>query len=339
MRFILTIALFLQGWLFAAQTDFDIAVVGTSPTSMLEAIYHIYRNERVLILEADDRCGGAWKSVDICGVAHADLGCHLIGSDQRLKEFFENYFGCRFICLEHSSEEAVGTHARCPNGYYFSGGCHELITKLKRAIDARGNGVILNQRLESIYIDQAHGYVELSLGNVRYKTSKLIITPVSSFRVENPNFSNQEYPKHHYNHLYMLVEDPTPSRFTYLNGIAPGMSRAMNLTPFLEMPRDGLQLIVVQTHGKCDAHEMHKFLEAFKGKGLLTPQAQIVASDSFVYYQTYMNTSNVVQIGGPLVEMLDTSSFAGMVRYIEKWKAAIPLLKDRADGRAFASIR
>ena len=37
MRFVLTIFLFLQGWLFAVQTDFDIAVVGTSPTSMLEA--------------------------------------------------------------------------------------------------------------------------------------------------------------------------------------------------------------------------------------------------------------------------------------------------------------
>ena len=68
MRIVLIIFFFLKGLAFAVQTDYDVAVIGTSPTSMLEAIYHLSKGERVLILEADEKCGGAWKSIDICGI-------------------------------------------------------------------------------------------------------------------------------------------------------------------------------------------------------------------------------------------------------------------------------
>ncbi len=326
MRIVLTIALFLQSYLVAAQTDFDVAIVGTSPVSMLEAIYHIHLNERVLILEADEQCGGAWKSIAMCGIANADLGCHLIGSDARLKEFFEDYFGCRFICLEHSNYEAGGEHAHCPNGFYFSKGCHELISKLKSAIDRSENALLINQKLDSIYVDEERGHIELELGCRSYTTAKLIITPVSNFRVKNPNFNNPDPPKHSYYHLYILVEDPTPARFTYLNGIAKGMSRAMNLTPFLEMPREGLHLIVIQTHGKQEGDEMNQFLDAFKNKGLLSENAKILASDFYFYQQAYSNTTSLLQLGGNLIETLDTSSFGGMTRYFNKWKQAmVPL--------------
>jgi hypothetical protein len=329
MRFTLTMILFIQGWLFAAQTDFDVAIVGTSPALMLDAIYHIYRNEKVLILEADERCGGAWKSIDICGISDADLGCHSIGSDHKLKEFFAKYFGCKFTCLEHSNKEAVAEHAHCPNGYYFSQGCYELISKLKSAIDARENGLLLNRRLESIYIDSERGYVELWLGDVRYTTAKLIIANGSDFRVQNPNFTQAESRKHNYYHLYFLIEDPTPSRFTYLNGIVSGMTRAMNLTPFLKMPREGFQLIAIQIDGKNELGDRDKFLDAFKDKGLLAPDARITAWEAYVHEQAYSNARPLVQLGGQLIELLDTSSFSALSRYLEKWKEAIPLQEVR----------
>lgn len=323
MRFVLTIFLFLQGWLSAVQTDFDVAVVGTSPTSMLEAIYHIARNERVLVLEADERCGGAWKSVDICGVYHADLGCHLIGADQRLREFFEKYFGCKFVCLEHPHQEVNNSHVRCTNGFYFSGGCHELISRLEAAIISDRNALLLNKKLQSIFIDSAREYVELNLGDVRYTTGKLILTPASNFRVDNPSFSNVNATQHPYYHLYMLVEDQTPSRFTYLNGIASGISRSMNLTPFLQMPRSDLQLIVLQTHGKKELVDAQKFLEEFKAKGYLAKDARIITVESYIYNQTFMNVNSVQKLGGSLIEVLDSSSFGGLAKYLDKWKGAM----------------
>src|ERR1700679_357215 len=204
MRYIFTIFLVLQSCLFAAEVDFDVAIVGTSPIAMLEAIYHMRCNERVLILEEDERCGGAWKSIDVCGVAHADLGCHMIGSDQKLKKFFEEYFGCKFLCLEHVNNEAIGEHARCSKGFYFSGGCHELISRLKEVIDSCEHALLIHQKLDSIYVDPS-GHVELSLGGRCFTTAKLIITTASHFHVQNPGFTNPNFPVHNYHHLYLLV--------------------------------------------------------------------------------------------------------------------------------------
>ncbi len=322
MRFVLSLLLFFQGWLFAIQTDYDVAVVGTSPISMLEAIYHISKDERVLILEADEKCGGAWKSIDILGVANADLGCHLIGSDARLKDFFQRYFGCKFVCLTHPDQEAVEEHTRCAYGYYFSQGCNELIARLLSVIRSHNNALLINRKLESIFIDADRGSIELSLGDARYTTAKLILTPSSHFRVENPNFSNQEPRGHIYPHLYLLVEDEMPSSFTYLNGIASGMSRAMNLTPFVKVPKDK-QLIVIQTHGKNELSNSERFFKALIEQGYLSKNARIVNSDVYFYQQSNMNTSAVSHLGGALVEILDTSSFSGMIKYLEKWKSAM----------------
>jgi hypothetical protein len=323
MHVMLTILLFLQGWVFAVQTDYDVTVVGTSPISMLEAIYHISNNERVLILEADEKCGGAWKSIDICGIAHVDLGCHLIGSDSRLKDFFEKYFGCKFVCLEHPDQEPIESHAHCPNGYYFSKGCYELVSRLQALIQSRGNAVLLNQKLQSIFIDSAQGYIELFLGDVRYTTAKLILTPSSQFRVENSSFVNQGPRGELYPHLYLLIEDEGPSRFTYLKGIISGMSRAMNLTPFLELPRENLQLIVVQTNGEIELNQTQKIFDAFIAQKYLSPHAKILLFDTYSYRQSHMNINAILRIAGPLVEILETSSFSGMVRYLDKWNEAM----------------
>jgi hypothetical protein len=323
MRFVLTILLFLKGWVLAVQTDYDVTVIGTSPISMLEAIYHISKNERVLILETDEKCGGAWKSIDICGIANADLGCHLIGTDPRLKAFFEKYFGCKFVCLKHPGQEAVDTHSQCTNGYYFSKGCYELVSHLQEVIQSRSNAVLLHRKLESIFIDSSREMIELFLEDSRYTTSKIILTPSSQFRVENSSFINQEPRGHLYPHLYLLIEDEMPFRFTYLNGIISGMSRMMNLTPFLKFPKDNLQLIVIQTRGKNELDDLQTFFNALIDQGYLSPYARIIDSDTYFYQQSYMNTAAISHIGGSLVEILDTSSFSGMIKYLDKWQSVM----------------
>jgi hypothetical protein len=333
MRFVLTILLWLKVGLFAVQNDYDIAVIGTSPIAMLEAIYHLSKNENVLIVEADEKCGGAWKSIDICGIANADLGCHLIGSDQKLKNFLKEYFGCKFICLQHPDQEAMDSHSQCINGYYFSKGCYELISRLQAMIESYSNAVLLHRKLESIFIDSDRKMIELSLGDFRCTTAKIILTPSNQFRVENPSFSNQEPRGHLYSHLYVLVEDEQPSCFTYLNGITTGMSRAMNLTPFLKFPRNNLQLIVIQTHGRNELNNPQKFIDALMAQRYLSPQARIVDSDTYFYQQFHMNMTALAHLGGSLVEVLDTSSFASMIKYLDKWKSVMEPFHGSEEGK------
>jgi hypothetical protein len=214
-------------------------------------------------------------------------------------------------------------HDQCPNGYYFSQGCYELISRLEEAIKSRPNAALLHHRLESIFIDSSKESVELSFGGGRSSTSKLILSPASQFRVENPSYVNQEARGHIYPHLYLLIEDAAPANFTYLNGITRGMSRGMNLTPFLKFLSENLQLIVIQTHLKTDLEDAERFFRALIDQGYLSSNAKIVTTDRYFYSQSHMNVSAVSQLGGKLVEVLDTSSFSGMVRYLEKWKSAM----------------
>ncbi len=66
--------------LHGVETDFDYIVVGSSPFSLFEAIYKRCLGNRVLVVEQGAECGGAWKSITICGVPHVDLGCHEFGA-------------------------------------------------------------------------------------------------------------------------------------------------------------------------------------------------------------------------------------------------------------------
>jgi hypothetical protein len=312
----------IHGWLAAIQPDFDVTVVGTSPVSMLEAIYHLAENKCVLIVESAERCGGAWKSIDICGIPNVDLGCHLVGSDLRLKNFFETYFGCKFVCLTHPDQETDPSHQACMNGFYFSSGCYEMISHLEAAILSRPNGLLLRKKLQSIFIDQENSLVRLNLGDLQYTTAKLILTPAVDVQLDHPQFATKQSHMRTYAHLYLLVDDPTPVRFTYISGILTGMSRAMNLTPFIDMPRSNLQLIAIQTvPGK--EREASYFLEGFKAQNLLTEQAQLLAWDTYVYQQASVNLSQIQKLGGGMVELLDSSSFGGIIKYFDKWKKAL----------------
>src|SRR5580658_9467362 len=93
MRWILFTLFILKGF----GSDFDFAFVGSSPVLLFEALYKHHLGERIAIFEAASECGGAWKSIDICGVSHVDMGCHEIGSTPALNRFLEEYAGCSMI--------------------------------------------------------------------------------------------------------------------------------------------------------------------------------------------------------------------------------------------------
>lgn len=93
MRFILPLLLFFRASLFALEADFDYVFVGTSPISVLEALYRSYNGSRVLLIDSRETMGGAWQSITICHIAKVDMGCHQIGGDKRVKDFLEKYVG------------------------------------------------------------------------------------------------------------------------------------------------------------------------------------------------------------------------------------------------------
>jgi hypothetical protein len=316
MRFIL---LFLTVSLFSL--DFDVVVVGSSPFSLFEALYQHHSGKRVLILEESAECGGAWKSIYVCGIPHVDLGCHQIGQDAKLKAFLEEYAGCQIVAQDQPFLPFAP--ATSPNGFYFSKGCYELIDHLLQLIDATDIVLLTNTKLESVSLNLPEHTVFLHTPDHDYTASKVIATPMSSFVIE-PSTSPQKLNKTSYYHLYLLIQDPTPPRFTYHTGVGSGTSRVMNLTHFVGLTDTGQHLIVLQTHSEASLATPQLHLDALKQHNLIDASAYLLKSETYIYQVGTLNQTLINQLKAQsLIEVTQTGHFQNLTSHISKWKQVL----------------
>jgi hypothetical protein len=311
------IFLLLHVLLNAAQ--YDCIFIGSSPFSLLEALYRAECGKKVLILEAAPVCGGAWKSIPICGVEHADLGCHQIGSDPKLKAFFEEWIGCKIVSLDYPLspfEEKKGC-----NGFYFSKGCYELIDHLLAMVQRAGIELHTNAKVEQIHLNKEQKIALVQTKEAEFTTHRIVATPMSCL-----NFSPCSSPAKmsRYYHLYLLVQDPTEPKFSYKGAFTDGASRMMNLTHFAGLAQTGRQLIVIQTHNEKNMEHGEKFLAALKKANLLDPSAYILQAEPFTYEAGTFQQNAIRQEGAEdFVEILQTGHLQTLTHSISKWQEAI----------------
>ncbi len=179
MRFIKNSVLFLfilfNTHLFCVPVDFDVVVVGSSPIPLLEALYHFHSGKRVAILEGAPVCGGAWKSIEICGLFPVDLGCHTLGQDKQMMQFFEEYVGCKMVSLDNPHLPFQAGHSK--NGFYFSHGCYEIIQNLLALIEKTDIVFLVDHPIESVYIDENEPLGIVKTKDRQFTTSKILRHP------------------------------------------------------------------------------------------------------------------------------------------------------------------
>jgi hypothetical protein len=313
MHYIKIALFFFACVLHCFAVDFDVVVIGSSPIPLLEALYHHYTGKRVLVLEAASVLGGAWKSIEICGLYPVDLGCHTLGQDKQMLHFFKEYIGCEMVSIDNP--KLSFEPARSPNGFYFNKGCYELIHNLIQLIERTNIEVLLDHKIESVKIDPIEPIALIKTREKEFTTSKILVTSYSSIQFD----SAQKLSMTQFNHLYMLIEDPTPARFSFRSGIGKGISRLMNLTHFVGLEGTGRQLIVFQTFGEITNASQENFLEVLKKNDLVHASARIVRAEKHIYEQgqfhmpTHPNAQHVL-------ELLKTNHINDMMRYIPKWK-------------------
>ncbi|HEX2583183.1 MAG TPA: hypothetical protein VHL30_03610 [Chlamydiales bacterium] len=311
MKYVFATLLFALS-LFGA--DYDCVFIGSSPISLFEALYQHGVGKKVLIVDESPVCGGSWKSIDICGVAHVDVGCHEIGNNQVLREFLESYGGCQMICADMN------------NHFYFEKGSYELIRNLEERIRRTNIDVCLNTRADRAVLDENNQCVMLQMGDKSVSTEKVYLCSYSYLnRGVDPDRKIQ---KSSFFHLYLLIADPTPPRFSYEGNGVPNTSRMMNLTRFVGLENTGQQLIVFQTHEK-NLNDEEKFLDELKNRNLVDPSAYILKSEPYVYEQWPVHTCNP-ENDKPYFETLPTQDFRSMVQFFTRWKQA---LKPYAEAR------
>ncbi len=308
--------------LHGVETDFDDIVVGSSPFSLFEAIYKRCLGHRVLVVEQGAECGGAWKSITICGVPHVDLGCHEFGRDTCLVKFLEEYAGCNIVDTTPEMKKPL------PNGeFYLSEGCFELTRNLQLLMDHFGVVLLLNSKLETVFIDTTREIAEVKINGMRYTTLKLIVTNNSEITIENPDVQNNPHRPHTYHHVGMLIEDPTPPRFTYKNLHGNGASRSTNYTCYSkELKGTGKQLITVQVHGEANLANAPSFFEELRKHGLIDQNAKLLQTENYIYKQVAFNQSALHKLGPrtqAIFEIISTNHITNLAHSIEKWKTAL----------------
>ncbi len=302
-------SLFLLIQTLLCATDFDVTVVGSSPFSLFEALYQSHSGKKVLILEESSTCGGAWKTISICGLSYIDLGCHQIEQNPQLKDFLKVYAGCHLTPKTDS--------------YYFANGCKELIGHLLQLIAQTDIVLLTSTKLQQAWFDTKQNIATLITPKGQFTTKKLIVTPMSSFEMQ-PTTAPQSYTTSQYYHLYMLVQDPTKPRFTYYYNPAQGASRATNLTDSANIQEADRHLIVIQTHTQEGLSNAPAYLEALKEKGLIDPSARLLQCEPYIYETGVFNSALISQLNADtMVELLQTGHFACMTAYIERWTSVL----------------
>ncbi len=313
--------LLLWPLLIFGAVEFDCIFIGTSPICVLEAVAQHYAGKRVLLLDEADDLGGAWRTVDICGVMHADVGCHQIGSDLNIRDFLEQYVGCPMVHMDHPLER-YDPAKQSPNGLYFAEGCHGLIEGLKQMLEKTSIEVLLEHRVDSATVNVQEKCVLIRSGNEEFTATKVFVPTYSSFACQQMAKTKG---KTNFYHLYMLIQDASPFRFTYQGTGGPKVSRVMNLTPFVGLSGSGRQLLIFQTHGEQTLQEGQALLDDLKKKQLVAPEAYILRQEPYIYEQKPHHSVNQLTVEQrSFFEQIDTSHFMSMSSRIGRWKMVIP---------------
>lgn len=323
--------IFLFVFRLLSAVHFDAIFIGSSPISVLEALYRSYCGEHILILEAAERIGGAWKTIDICGVSHVDMGCHQIGKDPRLKEFLETYVGCHLVPM-NNPYNAKDTLASADSGLYFSEGCYQLQAHLMRLIEKGQVQLLLDQRVQKVHIDTTQKIAIVYTKGAYFTANKLVITPNCYFEIDNvPGLIKTTLRSFH--HLYLLLQDYTRSTFTYQNSPCEEIVRVINLTPFnSELQNKYQQLIALQIKQDSYKDKVPFFLSELKKKGWIDKQAKLIRAETYTYQQVAMNLFPIQKTHPELMayfEVLRTDAIWNMALHVEKWKTVyVPFEKD-----------
>lgn len=318
MKILLLLAFATCGWC----SDFDCLFVGSSPFSLLEAIYQSQMGKKVIVIDSAAECGGAWRTISVCGISQVDLGCHEIGSNQELESFLTDCIGCRLVALNDPLKQFSNLQEH-PDGFYFSKGCSELMGCLKQLLAKTNITLLLNTRVEEVSIEDDLAVVKTTQGPVT--AEQIFITPMSAFSIqENQNFFPiDKLNKQSFYHFYLLVEDPSEPRFSYIELASPTAYRVMNLTHFSGLQNSGQHLMIVQT--RSENANGADLLQEIKQQGLVHEDATLL-SEEFYVYERYNSIAEIIEQlseGRKFFHMLETTRFENLAESVARWKALL----------------
>lgn len=202
--------------------EYDNIIVGSSPLNLIVALQKLSNNEKVLLIEENEKLGGAWYTKSIWGYKNMEVGCHILKNkvsgysiltknglklktmspkpsvliakpngvsalNKVLNTFF--YLVCKIAgkaTIERPFYDFLKSlkHGRQERSEYkyFPNGCFELVKKLELDILKRNGIIKTNCKIKSANVQNSPICVTSSSGE-QMTCKKLILT--KNFNIEN----------------------------------------------------------------------------------------------------------------------------------------------------------
>ena len=196
---------------------YDFVIVGTSPIAITEAIYLQAQGNKVLLIDAASKCGGAWKTVNYNSIPEIEIGCHIWDVEKRVTNFLQKFYGLdlielnpkpmiyykgfsipydwkvnlsttkiifkriirlKFTLLMKELKSPRYRFSILPSKYvYPRGGAKELISKIEKKVQEFNLNIRLSTAIESIEVMK--NSITLNTSNNGIKTKNLITTSLT----------------------------------------------------------------------------------------------------------------------------------------------------------------
>ncbi|MFY7842799.1 MAG: NAD(P)-binding protein [Rhabdochlamydiaceae bacterium] len=304
--------------------------VGSSPIVLLEACYQSLIGKKVLVVEKSSRLGGAWQTIDVCGLKEVDTGCHHLFNSQEVKHFLDRYVGCEMVPIG----DPLGLWNKAsPYGYYPKKGCQEMINKIEAIMERHHVERRLNTSVKNVIFNAEDKIVDVELDDgTSLIGEKIFFTHTAAFNILNLNKKREILISNFY-HLYVLFEDERPCSFTYREypKLHQNVIRIMNLTPFSQISHPKQQIVVFQIKVNNGVQEAEDYLQNLKNFKLLSPSAKILNSEIRAFSQaSFFSAYDLHQLDPccyNLFEIISTQTIPHMQYYIKKWETRFPLFQ------------
>lgn len=202
---------------------YDDVVLGSSPVSMVEALYHARRGRRVLLVEQKSVLGGAWSMIDTLGLRRIENGCHLLTpADEEVYAFLETALGMELHPLAPQPFAVREGRVTLRNEHmvyrYPRRGTVEMVGALQHRLQEAGCHILTRSALtEATYDPAASAPLRLTLSTGhRLRAGHLVLTGFTQLRAvralrEAIDLSGSAETVHH---IFFLVASREERRFT-----------------------------------------------------------------------------------------------------------------------------
>ncbi|TDI49933.1 MAG: hypothetical protein E2P01_02260 [Acidobacteria bacterium] len=99
--------------------SYDTAIIGSSPISLLEALYRAGKGEEVVVLDDKSVLGGAWDFISMAGYTNVESCSHILRYHPGCYRFLEKYLGLKMIPMDPPPLGYSCRNSRPPKGFRY----------------------------------------------------------------------------------------------------------------------------------------------------------------------------------------------------------------------------